>query len=71
MPSSEIRKRSLLKAVSWRAIGTLDTIIISYILTGSVKVATSIGGLELITKMILFYGHERAWEKISWGKLSK
>lgn len=57
-------KISLLKTVSWRIIGTIDTICISYILTGKVDVAMSIGGIEVMSKMLLYYLHERAWIKL-------
>ncbi len=60
--------RSIVKTVSWRAVGTLDTIIISYLITGSLTMAASIGSIELFTKMVLYYFHERAWNKISLGK---
>ncbi|WP_290696352.1 DUF2061 domain-containing protein [Lacinutrix sp.] len=60
--------RSLLKTISWRIIGTLDTIIISYLITGTLAMALSIGGVELGTKMLLYFFHERAWNKIKWGK---
>lgn len=61
--------RSIVKTISWRAIGTLDTIVISYIVTGSFAMAASIGSIELFTKMALFYFHERAWNKTSFGKV--
>lgn len=61
--------RSLAKAVSWRATGTLDTIVVSFIITGRVKVALSIGGFELVTKTILYYLHERVWNRVSFGKV--
>lgn len=61
-------KRSLLKTISWRVIGTLDTVLISYVITGGIEKALAIGGVELITKMILYFFHERAWNKINWGK---
>jgi len=57
-------KISLLKTVSWRLIGTLDTMLISYFLTGKLDVAISIGGIEVVSKMILYYLHERAWIKL-------
>ncbi|NCG05115.1 MAG: DUF2061 domain-containing protein [Bacteroidetes bacterium] len=60
--------RSLLKSVSWRIIGTIDTIIISYLITGKLAFALSIGGIELVTKMILYVAHERVWNKIKWGR---
>ena len=60
--------RSVAKTISWRTIGTLDTIIISYFITGNLTMAASIGTIELFTKMVLYYFHERAWNKISFGK---
>ncbi len=64
----ETKRRSLVKAISWRTIGTLDTITISYFLTGQMKIAISIGGIEIFTKMILYFFHERIWNIIKWGK---
>jgi uncharacterized membrane protein len=60
--------RSVVKTVSWRTVGTLDTIIISYFITGNLTMAASIGSIELVTKMVLYYFHERAWNKISLGR---
>lgn len=60
--------RSLLKAISWRATGTADTILISFLVTGQIKMAVSIGFVELFTKILLFYVHERVWNKISLGR---
>lgn len=59
--SATDKKVSVMKAVSWRIIGTLDTIIISYLFTGKIKVAIGIGGFEVLTKMLLYFLHERAW----------
>jgi adenylylsulfate kinase len=56
--------RSLLKAISWRTLGTIDTFVLSWIITGRVDLAAAIGGFEIITKTALFYLHERAWTKI-------
>lgn len=61
-------KRTLAKTISWRVIGTLDTVIIAYIITGTINSAISIGGIELVTKMALYFFHERTWNKINWGK---
>ena len=66
--SKEGWSRSVLKSMSWRIIGTLDTIIISYIITGELSFALSIGGIELVTKMMLYVAHERLWNKVNWGK---
>jgi adenylylsulfate kinase len=60
----ESHKRSLLKAISWRTLGTIDTFVLSWIITGNVNFAAAIGGAEVITKMMLYYLHERAWTKI-------
>ena len=67
-PVVEKHYRSLLKAVSWRATGTLDTILISFLITGKIKLAVSIGLVEVFTKISLFYVHERIWNKISLGR---
>lgn len=60
--------RSVAKSVSWRVIGTLDTILISWLITGTARVALSIGLVELFTKMLLYFFHERMWNLIPWGK---
>lgn len=65
---SEKPIRSIVKSISWRVVGTVDTILISWIITGQVTTALSIGGIELGTKMILYFFHERLWNTIKWGK---
>jgi uncharacterized membrane protein len=55
--------KSLLKTISWRVVGTVDTMLIAYILTGELTVAFSIGSVEVFTKLILYYLHERVWNK--------
>jgi len=60
-------QRSLVKTISWRLIGTLATIVISYVITGTLALAFSIGIIEMISKMILYFFHERAWSHIKWG----
>jgi uncharacterized membrane protein len=64
------RMRSFIKSVSWRAVGTIDTMVIAYVLTNDPLSALSIGVMEIGTKILLYYFHERAWNKITWG-LSK
>ncbi len=63
--------RSVVKTISWRTLGTLDTIVISYFITGNLVMAASIGSIEVVTKMILYYFHERAWNKINIGKVNE
>jgi len=59
--------RSILKAITWRVLGTFDTMLISFIITGSLKASISIGFIELFTKMLLYYLHERVWSKLKIG----
>ncbi len=65
---SEKPMRSIVKSISWRMVGTMDTIIISYLVTGTLAMAFSIGAVELVTKMLLYFFHERLWNSIKWGK---
>ena len=64
-------KTSLLKAVSWRFVGALDTIVLALIVTGSIGTAASIGVAEIFTKIALYYIHERAWARTVWGRRKK
>ena len=71
--SDEIRagesvSRSVVKAISWRILGTIDTMLIAYFISGQWKLALSIGLIEGFSKMILYIVHERIWNRISWGK---
>jgi uncharacterized membrane protein len=61
--------KSIMKSVSWRIVGTLDTMVISYFITGRLTVALSIGSVEVLTKTILYYFHERLWAHIHKIKL--
>ena len=65
----ESRTRSALKGVTWRIVGTLDTILLSYLFTGNIKIAAAIGGTEVITKILLYYLHERAWQLAPQGTI--
>jgi len=65
----ETNRRSIVKSITWRLIGSLDTTVIAYFVTGGDFIkAISIGGFEIITKMVVYFFHERAWVKIKWGK---
>ncbi|MCX2719126.1 DUF2061 domain-containing protein [Lentiprolixibacter aurantiacus] len=61
-------ERSILKSITWRIVGTADTVIISWIVTGELTLAFSIGFVELLSKMILYFVHERVWNRVRWGK---
>ena len=63
----EAHSRSIVKAISWRALGSIDTFILSWFFTGNVKAAGAIASTEVITKIMLYYGHERVWSLIRWG----
>ncbi len=65
----QARTRSLVKAISWRIVGGLDTFVLSLIITGNAKFAVSIVSIEALTKIVLYYFHERVWRMISWGRL--
>jgi uncharacterized membrane protein len=61
------RHRHLLKTVTWRLIGTLDTMVVAWVISGDPLLGLSIGGVEVFTKMILYYFHERVWYKSKFG----
>ena len=60
--------RSLIKGISWRILGTIDTILLSWIITGKIQYAITIGFTEVFTKIFLYYLHERAWNYFDFGK---
>jgi uncharacterized membrane protein len=61
--------RSVIKAVTWRLVGSLDTFLLSLLITGKLKFAVSIASAEVMTKIVLYYLHERAWRLVPWGRL--
>jgi len=67
----EAHSRSFVKAVSWRILGSIDTFVISYFVTGHLVFAASIASVESVTKIILFYFHERIWAVVPWGRPGK
>jgi sulfate adenylyltransferase subunit 1 (EFTu-like GTPase family)/uncharacterized membrane protein len=64
----ETHARSLAKAVSWRATGSLDTFLVAFVVTGSPKLAGSVAITEILTKVLIYYFHERLWALVPWGK---
>jgi uncharacterized membrane protein len=66
--SRENRSRSLAKAVTWRVTATIDTFLMSLIVTGKVVIAGAIAITEIGTKILIYYFHERAWALIPWGR---
>ena len=59
--------RHICKAITWRIIGTVDTVVVGWAITGDPAVALSIGGFSTLTKLFLYYGHERAWSRVNFG----
>lgn len=60
-------KRHIIKTFSWRGIGTIDTLFFGWLITGSPLTGLKIGGAETVSKMILYFGHEKLWYKINYG----
>ena len=67
----ESHLRSLLKAMSWRILATLTTIMIAYFITGEIDIAIMIGGIEFVLKFVIYYLHERAWQAIPRGSIRR
>jgi len=63
----EAHTRSFIKAISWRMVGTIDTFVISFFVTGRVSIAGSIASIEVVTKILIYYLHERVWALVPWG----
>lgn len=63
----ESRKRHLAKTITWRVVGTMDTMLISWLITGNPWIGVQIGVAELLTKMLLYYVHERVWYRYHFG----
>ena len=61
------RRRSAAKALSWRTVGCIDTFLLTYLITGELKYGAFVATGEVITKLILYYIHERAWAHVRWG----
>jgi uncharacterized membrane protein len=61
----ESHRKSALKAVSWRVVGTIDTFLISWLISGSIHLGSAIAATEVVTKVVLYYFHERAWSRVN------
>ena len=62
---------SIIKELSWRLTGTIDTFIVSFFVTGELLIAGSIASIEILTKIVLFWMHERVWNNVKWGRFTK
>tara|TARA_B110000902_G_scaffold222300_1_gene258389 strand:- start:408 stop:614 length:207 start_codon:yes stop_codon:yes gene_type:complete len=66
--SADLKKRTLAKTMTWRITSSLTTFLIAWILTGDLLIGLSIGSIEAIAKIFLYYYHERIWNNIDWAK---
>lgn len=64
----ETNIRSIVKGISWRFVATTTTIIIVYVFFGRLDLAIAAGLIETVLKVALYWGHEKIWQKIHWGK---
>jgi len=69
--SRESHLRSVLKGITWRILATSTTILIAYIITGTIETAITIGSIEFFGKLIIYYLHERAWQLVPRGEIRK
>jgi uncharacterized membrane protein len=63
----EAHRRSIAKSVTWRSMASLDTFLVSFLITGRIAIAGSIAGAEILTKIALYYVHERVWALVPYG----
>lgn len=61
------KKRHLTKAITWRIVGSLDTLMVTWLVTGQWKIGAMVSGIETLNKILLYYLHERAWIRVNWG----
>lgn len=64
----ERHRRSIAKAVSWRIIATLTTMLLVFVFTGELVLTLGVGALDISLKMVFYYVHERAWNRVVWGR---
>ncbi|RMF54575.1 DUF2061 domain-containing protein [Candidatus Woesearchaeota archaeon] len=64
---NERKRRSLAKAISWRIVASLTTMVLVWVFTGNLIISFGVGLTEAIVKMALYFAHERAWNSIKWG----
>ena len=68
MQEHDTAARSFARAVTWRVLATLTTVILVFVFTGEIFLAVGIGIVEIIAKMLLFFIHERMWDHVTWGR---
>lgn len=68
---TDTHSRSIVKSITWRVLGTITTGAVAFIMTGSFRITVAILSVEVLAKTLIYYVHERAWHKISWGRLKR
>jgi len=66
--TTDLKKRTIVKTLTWRVTASLTTFVIAWVLTGDLLIGATIGSIEAIAKIFLYYSHERIWNNISWAK---
>jgi len=64
----DTHKRSIAKTISWRVVATFITGVVTFILTGRLDFAVTVGLADTLVKFLIYYVHERMWARISYGK---
>ena len=64
----DTKSRSLIKSLLWRIVATISTAVISFLYTGNLSLAASIGIVSSVIYFVLYYWHERLWNNIKWGQ---
>lgn len=62
------KTRSLLKSITYRFICSAETFLVTYLVTGSLKIGGGVAGILFFTKLFTYFAHERIWEHVHWGK---
>lgn len=60
-------KRHIAKTLTWRIVGTIDTMVLGWLVSGDPIIGLTIGSFEVVTKMVLYFIHERVWYKYDYG----
>lgn len=66
-PRTEMHRRSIVKAVTWRLLAMLGTCLVGWWVTGSLKIGLNISLMDSVLKILGFYIHERIWQRVTWG----
>lgn len=67
MKATESHRRSIIKALSWRALAVTITMSVTYAVTGQLELAAAVGLVDTIIKLGVYYAHERVWNRVNFG----